>query len=56
MKKTFLLTTGSMFALLAGLLWDILDQMREISTVEDILFRAIVLVLYVSYYFTGQAK
>lgn len=56
MKKSFLIITGCMFGLIAGLLFDILNQLREISTFEDILFRVIVFVLFVLFYYSGQSQ
>lgn len=56
MKKSFLIVTGTMFGLLAGLLFDILHQLRDISFLEDALFRAVILVLFTLYYFTGQSQ
>lgn len=56
MKKIFLITTGLMFGLIAGLLFDILREIREVTTFEDILFRIVVMVLFAMYYFTGQTQ
>jgi hypothetical protein len=55
-RKAFLVTTGLMFSLIAGLLFDILHEVREVSTMEELLFRVLVIVLFVTYYFTGQPK
>jgi hypothetical protein len=55
-RNAFLVTTGLMFGLISGLLFDILCEVREVSTTEELIFRVVVIVLYAVYYITGRSE